>query len=88
MAQVKSVTIFRDPRAGVSKGCGLVAMATRQHAEAALAAIDQKLQLEVQSQPYHTSSILSIALISCLPEGTRLALLTPASTLAALQCPA
>ena len=49
VAQVKSVTIFRDPRAGISKGCGLVAMATRQQAEAALAAVDQKLQLEVCS---------------------------------------
>ena len=45
--QVKSVTIFRDPRTGISKGCGLVAMASHAEAEAALAALDQKLQVEV-----------------------------------------
>ena len=49
--QVKAVTIFRDPRSGASKGCGLAMMASRAQAEAALAALDQKLHLEV---PHHT----------------------------------
>ena len=45
--QVKAVTIFRDPRTGGSKGCGLTTMATRAQAEAALAALNDQLHIEV-----------------------------------------
>ena len=41
------MVIFKDSRAGVSKGCGLVTMASREAAEAAMAAIDGKLQMQV-----------------------------------------
>ena len=47
-AQVRKAVIFKDSRAGVSKGCGLVTMATKEAAEAAMTAIDGKLQMPVR----------------------------------------
>ena len=42
------MTLFRDPRAGLSKGCGLVAMGSHEQAAAALAGLNEKLQVEVR----------------------------------------
>lgn len=47
------MVIFKDSRAGVSKGCGLVTMTTKEAAEAAMTAIDGKMQMQV-SAAHHT----------------------------------
>jgi RNA recognition motif-containing protein len=48
---VESVDLFHDRRTRVSKGCGFVAMASREAAAAAMEALDDKLALEGATAP-------------------------------------
>lgn len=47
--QVVKVQSFMDRNAGISKGCGLIQMATHEQAQAAISAMDGQLTLPVSS---------------------------------------